>query len=100
MCLDCVFSICLCTGGRIHPFYRTRVIYVVVCVFSDICLQPGTIGGIEADTPASWPSHDSLNVVDGKCNGEKVPEKVPLSALQNGLCPLIHTFGQLTINGK
>ncbi|XP_070778382.1 gasdermin-E-like [Enoplosus armatus] len=43
----------------------------------DICLQPGTIGGIESDCP----SHDS---VDGKCNREKVPEKAPLSALQNG----------------
>ncbi|XP_071357044.1 gasdermin-E-like [Trachinotus anak] len=41
----------------------------------DICLQPGTIGGFESD---SWPSHDSLNTVDGKCNGENVP------ALQNG----------------
>ncbi|XP_022602640.1 non-syndromic hearing impairment protein 5-like [Seriola dumerili] len=41
----------------------------------DICLQPGTIGGFESDT---WPSQDSLNVVDGKCNGENVP------TLQNG----------------
>ncbi|XP_078124153.1 gasdermin-E-like [Sander vitreus] len=45
----------------------------------NICLQPGSIGGIEADSPVSWPSHDSLDEVD-KCNGEKVP----LSALQNG----------------
>lgn len=51
----------------------------------DICLQPGTIGGIEADsTELSWPSHDSLSMVDGKCNGEKAPEKGPLSVLQNG----------------
>ncbi|KAM9340283.1 gasdermin-E-like [Symphorus nematophorus] len=51
----------------------------------DICLQPGKIGGIESDsTVLSWPSHDSLNTVDGKCNGETVPDKVPMSALQNG----------------
>ncbi|XP_038581104.1 gasdermin-E-like [Micropterus salmoides] len=32
----------------------------------DICLRPGTIGGIEADSDVmSWPSHDSLNTVDG-----------------------------------
>ncbi|XP_028454230.1 gasdermin-E [Perca flavescens] len=46
----------------------------------NICLQPGSIGGIEADSLESWPSQDSLDKVDGKCNGEKVP----LSALQNG----------------
>lgn len=51
----------------------------------DICLQPGTIGGIESDsTELSWPSHDSLSMVDGNCNGEKAPEKGLLSALQNG----------------
>ncbi|XP_035537455.1 gasdermin-E-like [Morone saxatilis] len=51
----------------------------------DICLQPGTIGGIESDsTVLSWPSYDSLNMVDGKCNG-KAPEEVPSSALQNGM---------------
>ncbi|XP_041811778.1 gasdermin-E-like [Chelmon rostratus] len=51
----------------------------------DICLQPGTIGGIEADsTVLSWPSHESLSMVDGKCNGEKVQEKGPSGALQNG----------------
>ncbi|XP_068567079.1 gasdermin-E-like [Cebidichthys violaceus] len=45
-----------------------------------ICLQPGTIGGIEADSP----SHDFLDTVDGGCNGKMVPEKVALSALPNG----------------
>lgn len=50
----------------------------------NICLQPGSIGGIEQDSPMSWPSHDSLDMVDSIRNGEKVPEKVPLSALQNG----------------
>ncbi|XP_067337813.1 gasdermin-E-like [Channa argus] len=31
-----------------------------------ICLQPGTIGGFEADLPVTpWPSCNSLNVVDG-----------------------------------
>ncbi|KAK9537099.1 hypothetical protein VZT92_005766 [Zoarces viviparus] len=50
----------------------------------DICLQPGTIGGIEADSPESWPSHDSLDTVDGGCNGKMVPEKVALSELPNG----------------
>ncbi|XP_026155402.1 gasdermin-E-like isoform X1 [Mastacembelus armatus] len=47
----------------------------------DICLQPGTVGGFEADTPVtSWPSHDSLDVVDGKCDGKKVP----LNTLHDG----------------
>ncbi|XP_031710053.1 gasdermin-E-like [Anarrhichthys ocellatus] len=50
----------------------------------DICLQPGTIGGIEADSPVSWPSHHSLDMVDGGCNGKMVPEKVALSELPNG----------------
>ncbi|XP_026155403.1 gasdermin-E-like isoform X2 [Mastacembelus armatus] len=37
----------------------------------DICLQPGTVGGFEADTPVtSWPSHDSLDVVDGSLEME------------------------------
>lgn len=49
-----------------------------------ICLQPGTIGGIEQDSPVSWPSHDFLDEVDGKRNGAKAPEKVPVNALQNG----------------
>ncbi|XP_034401904.1 gasdermin-E-like [Cyclopterus lumpus] len=50
----------------------------------DICLQPGTIGGIEADSPVPWPSHDSLDTVDEGCNGKMVPLKVALSALPNG----------------
>ncbi|XP_034747089.1 gasdermin-E-like [Etheostoma cragini] len=50
----------------------------------NICLQPGLMGGIEADSPESWPSFDSLDEVDGRCNGHKVPKKVPLGALQNG----------------
>ncbi|XP_068432041.1 gasdermin-E-like [Clinocottus analis] len=52
----------------------------------DICLQPGTIGGIEADSPVSWPSHDdpTWDTVDGGCNGKMVPVKVALSALPNG----------------
>uniref|UniRef100_A0A3B4WVX2 Gasdermin pore forming domain-containing protein n=1 Tax=Seriola lalandi dorsalis TaxID=1841481 RepID=A0A3B4WVX2_SERLL len=52
----------------------------------NICLQPGTIGGFVSDT---WPSQDSLNVVDGKCNGENVP------TLQNGLYPFTQTFSLL-----
>lgn len=57
--------------------------------FSDVCLQPGTIGGFEADSSAiSCPSPDPSNdIVDGKFNGEHHPEKVPLRAQQNGLCP-------------
>ncbi|KAM6974435.1 gasdermin-E-like [Tautogolabrus adspersus] len=50
----------------------------------DICLRPGTIGGIEADSPVTTPSHDFLDTVDGKCNGHKAPETVPSSASQNG----------------
>ncbi|KAI4825083.1 hypothetical protein KUCAC02_020781 [Chaenocephalus aceratus] len=45
----------------------------------DICLRPGTIGGIEADSPESWPSQDSLDWVDGM-----FPEKVALIEMQNG----------------
>ncbi|XP_074469791.1 gasdermin-E-like [Sebastes fasciatus] len=59
----------------------------------DICLQPGTIGGIEADTPASWPSHDSLNVVDGKCNGSQEMDLSPLAELpQSTRCALFKTL--------
>lgn len=50
----------------------------------DICLQPGTIGGIEADSPVAWSSHDSLDTVDEGCNGKMVPVNVALSALLNG----------------
>ncbi|KAM9838288.1 gasdermin-E-like [Aulostomus maculatus] len=46
----------------------------------EICLQPGKIGGFEADMINRWSSHDSLHVVDGKCNGGQAP----LSALQHG----------------
>ncbi|XP_059205085.1 gasdermin-E-like [Centropristis striata] len=46
----------------------------------NICL-PGTIGGIEADSPLSWPSHVSLDEMDSKHNGEKARDEGPL---QNG----------------
>ncbi|CAK6949699.1 gasdermin-E-like [Scomber scombrus] len=49
-----------------------------------ICLQPGTIGGFEADTGESFSSHDSFNTVDGKCNDESIPEKAPFGTLLNG----------------
>ncbi|XP_060915966.1 gasdermin-E-like [Labrus mixtus] len=49
-----------------------------------ICLRPGAIGGIEADSPVTTPSHDFLDTVDGQRNGQKAPETVPLSASQNG----------------
>ncbi|XP_042362506.1 gasdermin-E-like [Plectropomus leopardus] len=50
----------------------------------NICLQPDTIGGIEQDSPLSWSSHVSINEVDGKLNGGKAPDTIPLSALLNG----------------
>lgn len=75
-------------GACIH--FTVPALSMLLCAFSDICLQPGSMGGIEAD---SWPSHDHMDEVDDKCNGEKAP----LSALQNGLCPFIHTFVQLLI---
>ncbi|XP_041663875.1 gasdermin-E-like [Cheilinus undulatus] len=50
----------------------------------DICLRPGTNGGIEADSPVTQPSHDFLDTVDGKHNGQKAPETEPSSASQNG----------------
>ncbi|XP_028317473.1 gasdermin-E-like [Gouania willdenowi] len=49
-----------------------------------ICLQPGTVGGFESDSPiGSFPSIDSLTVVDGTSNGHS-SEKLPLNALLNG----------------
>ncbi|KAI3358447.1 hypothetical protein L3Q82_014874 [Scortum barcoo] len=49
----------------------------------DICLQPGMIGGIESDSNVlSWPSSDSLDVTDGKCNGnQNGSEEMDLSPL-------------------
>ncbi|GAA6228608.1 non-syndromic hearing impairment protein 5 homolog isoform X3 [Lates japonicus] len=46
----------------------------------DICLQPGAIGGFEADS-MSWSTHDSLNMVDGKCNGSQEMDLSPLAEL-------------------
>ncbi|XP_077405864.1 gasdermin-E-like [Vanacampus margaritifer] len=47
-----------------------------------ICLQPGKIGGgFEADTVESWSSQDDLNVVDGRCFDEDIPQEQPQ---QNG----------------
>uniref|UniRef100_UPI003AACF34D gasdermin-E-like n=1 Tax=Centroberyx gerrardi TaxID=166262 RepID=UPI003AACF34D len=55
----------------------------------ELCLQPGTLGGFESDSGTSSPSHDSFDtlcVVDGlEWIEEKVPERAPLSALQNEL---------------
>ncbi|XP_036947870.1 gasdermin-E-like [Acanthopagrus latus] len=51
----------------------------------DVCLQPGTTGGIESDsTILPMPSHESLDVMDGKCNGKKSPETVSHSVAHNG----------------
>lgn len=61
---------------------------MMLCAFSDICLQPGTTGGIESDFPIP-----SLDVTDGKCNGKKSH-----SAVHNGACPFICIFVQLVIN--
>lgn len=100
--MDTTVSVFVWLQRGTHPYHHTRVsssvcLSVMLCVFSDICLQPGTIGGIEADsTEMSWPSHVSLNTVDGRCH----EEMVPLSALLNGLCPFIHATVQLLINEK
>lgn len=59
--------------------------------FSDVCLQPGTIGGFESDSiSVSWHSDDSFSTVDGKCNGQKVPQKVAMIAPHDGLS--MHSF--------
>ncbi|KAM7384011.1 hypothetical protein PAMA_011385 [Pampus argenteus] len=52
----------------------------------EICLQPGTVGGFEADMIKSWSSEDFLNIdrMDGKCNEERIWEKISFSASQNG----------------
>lgn len=72
---------------------------MMLCVFSDVCLQPGTTGGIESDsTILPMPSHESLDVMDGKCNGKKSPETVSHSVAHNGACPFNCTFYQLLIN--
>lgn len=47
-----------------------------------ICLQPGTIGGFEADTALM--SNDNLDEMDSRCNGHKAPMNSPPTALQNG----------------
>lgn len=48
----------------------------------DICLQPDTAGGFEADfAVTSLPSQNFLDAVDGWCSREKVPEILPLGAL-------------------
>ncbi|XP_031179122.1 gasdermin-E-like isoform X2 [Sander lucioperca] len=44
----------------------------------NICLQPGSMGGIEAD---SWPSHDHMDEVDDKCNGSQEMDLSPLAEL-------------------
>ncbi|XP_040044477.2 gasdermin-E [Gasterosteus aculeatus] len=50
----------------------------------DICLQPGTIGGIEADSFVSDDPLDPLDTVDRGCNGTGVPEKVATRTLPSG----------------
>lgn len=100
--MDTTVSVFVWLQEGMHPYHHTCVssfmcLSMMLCVFSDICLQPGTIGGIEADsTERSWPSHDSLNTVDGRCH----EEMVPLSALLNGLCLFIHATVQLLIIEK
>lgn len=44
-----------------------------------ICLQPGTIGGIESDSELCWNSHESLNVVDGKIDDANEMDLFPLT---------------------
>ncbi|XP_061615627.1 gasdermin-E-like [Phyllopteryx taeniolatus] len=47
-----------------------------------ICLQPGKIvGGFEADMVRSWSSQDYLDVTDGRCLDENIPDEQPQ---QNG----------------
>ncbi|XP_054619970.1 gasdermin-E-like [Dunckerocampus dactyliophorus] len=47
----------------------------------EICLQPGKIGGFQADMVRSWSSHDSLDVVDGRCLGSEMEDLSPLAEL-------------------
>uniref|UniRef100_A0A671Y257 Gasdermin-E-like n=1 Tax=Sparus aurata TaxID=8175 RepID=A0A671Y257_SPAAU len=49
----------------------------------DICLQPGTTGGIESDFPIP-----SLDVTDGKCNGKKTHSAVHNGSQEIDLSPL------------
>ncbi|XP_061670298.1 gasdermin-E-like [Syngnathoides biaculeatus] len=42
----------------------------------NICLCPGSIGGgFEADTVSSWCSQEDLDVTDGRCLDENIPEQ-------------------------
>lgn len=67
-----------------HLWFLLCFKQIMVFVFSDICLQPGTIGGFEADS--LLPSQDSLDMVDGKSRRVKA------------LHLLLYTFNQLPIN--
>ncbi|XP_077363025.1 gasdermin-E-like [Festucalex cinctus] len=40
-----------------------------------ICLQPGKIGGFEADSASLWSSEDDDDVVDGRCFHEDIPQQ-------------------------
>lgn len=66
---------------------------MMLCLFPDICLQPGTIGGIEADSFVSDDPLDPLDTVDRGCNGTGVPEKVATRTLPSGSCAFSFCFG-------
>lgn len=95
MWCDFVFTMGLCTSVVNRTSLSSAVgSPMMFCAFSDICLQPGTTGGIESDsTILSMPSHDSLDVTDGKCNGKKSH-----SVVHNGACPFNCVFVHLVIN--
>lgn len=64
----------------------------IVCAV--ICLQPGVIGGIEADSQetSSW---ESLNTVDGQCQEEPL-----FSGTHNGLFLFIRRMACFTLLGS
>lgn len=76
------FGGCFCVSydaisGSSQRSLIIHIITLTLYVRSDICLQPGTIGGIESDAEVSWRIQDPMDMVDGKFNG--------INTMQNGL---------------
>lgn len=62
--------------------YSVLELYIKKDGHYEICLQPGNIGGFEAEMEESGSSQDPFDAVDGfRC---WIPEEEPLSAQQNG----------------
>lgn len=69
-------------------------VFIIDVVRAVICLQPGVIGGIEADSQemSSW---ESLNTVDGRCQEEPL-----FFGTHNGLFLFIRRMALFTLLGS